>query len=82
VTNALLHASPQTVNIQVTYGSKRISMTVRDNGRGFHPPESMQATPGHFGLAVMRERAKKLGGDLRIQSAPGAGTEVWVEVPA
>jgi signal transduction histidine kinase len=30
----------------------------------------------------MHERAKKLGGDLRISSAPGAGTEVWVDVPA
>ena len=82
VTNALRHASPQTVKIQVVYGVDRISMTVRDNGSGFRPPESPQATPGHFGLAVMHERAKKLGGDLRIYSAPGAGTEVWVDVPA
>jgi len=82
VTNALRHASPQTVKIQVVYGVDRISMTVRDNGIGFQPPESPQATPGHFGLAVMHERAKKLGGDLRIYSAPGAGTEVWVDVPA
>jgi signal transduction histidine kinase len=82
VTNALMHGSPQNVNIQVKYGADHISMSVRDNGRGFHPPESPQATPGHFGLAVMHERAKKLGGDLRIYSAPGAGTEVWVEVPA
>jgi ligand-binding sensor domain-containing protein/signal transduction histidine kinase len=82
VTNALRHASPQAVNIQVIYGVDRISMTVRDDGSGFLPPESPQATPGHFGLAVMHERAKKLGGDLRIHSAPGAGTEVWVDVPA
>lgn len=82
VTNALLHGSPQNVHIQVKYAPGRISMSVRDNGRGFHPPESPQATPGHFGLAVMHERAKKLGGDLRIYSAPGAGTEVWVDVPA
>ncbi|HEV1286310.1 MAG TPA: two-component regulator propeller domain-containing protein [Bryobacteraceae bacterium] len=82
VTNALRHASPQTVKIQVVYSADRISMTVRDNGSGFRPPESPQATPGHFGLAVMHERAKKLGGDLRIYSAPGAGTEIWVDVPA
>ncbi len=82
VTNALRHASPQTVKIQVVYGADRISMSVRDNGSGFRPPDAPQATPGHFGLAVMHERAKKLGGDLRIYSAPGAGTEVWVDVPA
>ncbi len=82
VTNALRHGSPQAVNIQVIYAADRISMTVRDDGTGFLPPESPQATPGHFGLAVMHERAKKLGGDLKIHSVPGAGTEVWVDVPA
>jgi signal transduction histidine kinase len=82
VTNALRHASPQAVKIQVIYKEDRISMTVRDDGSGFRPPDSPQATPGHFGLAVMHERAKKLGGDLRIYSSPGAGTEVWVDVPA
>lgn len=82
VTNALRHASPQRVRIQVTYGADRVSMAVQDDGRGFLPAEPTHATAGHFGLAVMRERARKIGGDLRIQSAPGSGTEVLVEVPA
>lgn len=81
VTNALRHGSPQTVTIRVIYGGGGLSMTVRDNGRGFLPAEPAHATVGHFGLAVMHERAKKIGGDLKICSAPGAGTEVLVNVP-
>jgi signal transduction histidine kinase len=81
VTNALRHASPQTVKIHVIYAGDGLSMTVRDDGSGFLPAEPAHATVGHFGLAVMHERAKKIGGDLKICSAPGAGTEVLVSVP-
>ncbi len=81
VTNALRHASPRNVKISVTYGADRVSMAIRDDGRGFRPVEPAHATVGHFGLAVMYERARKIGGDLRICSAPGSGTEVLVEVP-
>jgi signal transduction histidine kinase len=82
VTNALRHASPQTaVQVHVTYGEGRISMAIRDDGRGFELLEPAFAGVGHFGLAVMRERARKIGGDLRIQSVPGAGTEVMVSIP-
>ena len=38
--------------------------------------------PGHFGLLGMRERTKKMGGDLQIWSKPGAGTEIDLSVPA
>ena len=36
---------------------------------------------GHFGIPVMEERARKLGGTLRLQTSAGAGTEVTVRVP-
>jgi signal transduction histidine kinase len=81
VTNALRHASPQTVKIRVVYGEGRVSMTIRDDGTGFLPVEPAHATIGHFGLAVMHERARKIGGDLTIHSSPGSGTEVLVDVP-
>jgi len=64
VTNALRHASPQTVkNSRWCTASYRISMTVRDNGTGFRPPESPQATPGPFrARGDARTGRKKLGG--------------------
>lgn len=53
-------------------------MEVADDGVGFEP--SRQGTGG-FGLPGMRERVERLGGTLRIESSPGAGTRVQVEVP-
>jgi signal transduction histidine kinase len=57
-----------------------LRLTIRDEGLGFdlaqqRPPESM-------GLDGMEARAATVGGRLRVQSAPGAGTTVILEVPA
>lgn len=82
VNNALRHGAPRQVNIQVTFHQHHVTLTIRDDGTGFEPPHSPHATPGHFGLAVMHERARKIGADLRIRSAPGAGTTILVDVHA
>ena len=63
-----------------------IRMRIRDAGQGFDPlkPAGVGPAPapgGHFGLGFIRERAEQLGGALRIESAPGQGTCVTVEVP-
>jgi signal transduction histidine kinase len=81
LTNALRHASAQSVKIRISYSESGVSMVVSDDGRGFLPNDQVHPTFGHFGLAVMRERARKMGGDVKIHSAPGAGTEVLVRVP-
>ena len=52
-------------------------MTIRDDGAGFDPSA---ATSG-FGLLGMRERVELLGGTLRIESSPGAGTTVSATLP-
>ncbi|WP_321470036.1 two-component regulator propeller domain-containing protein [uncultured Paludibaculum sp.] len=82
VNNALRHASPHRVNIQVAFFSDHITLAIQDDGKGFEPPRAPQATPGHFGLAVMHERARKIGANLKIDSAPGSGTTITVEVGA
>jgi ligand-binding sensor domain-containing protein/signal transduction histidine kinase len=82
VNNALRHGAPREVKVVVRFGSDRISMRVQDDGVGFEPPDLPHAAPGHFGLAVMHERARKIGGDLRIHTAPGAGTRIQVDLPA
>ena len=54
----------------------RAWLSVRDDGCGFDP---VSAAPGHMGLSSMRERAAETGAELRLVSAPGAGTEVAME---
>src|SRR6185295_4567003 len=53
--------------------------TVTDDGAGFDPGAARRA--GGLGLASIEERARLLGGDCRIESAPGAGTGIEVTVP-
>jgi signal transduction histidine kinase len=79
VTNAIRHAESSNIQIALRYEAESLSLTIRDNGRGFHLSDpSIRA--GHFGIPVMEERARKLGGDLRVISSVDAGTEVAVTV--
>jgi len=58
-------------------------LEIKDNGRGFLVPERMIhfARQGHLGLVGALERAEAVGGKMKIQSAPGEGTQIRVEVP-
>ncbi len=60
-----------------------MKLEVADDGRGFQPSEHANGggDSGGFGLRGMRERVAHLGGELRIDSRPGAGTQVTVTVP-
>ena len=74
VTNALKHAAPRTIGIIVEYSASRIVLKVRDDGKGFEVSDKLQSGAGHFGLVGMRERAKRIGGKLEIESSLGGGT--------
>jgi signal transduction histidine kinase len=76
--NVLKHAHAQHVTVQVDITPTRAILEVADDGIGF---ESRLHGGGGLGLPGMRERAARLGGTLDLQSAPGAGTRVRVEVP-
>src|SRR5919204_63162 len=76
--NALKHARPEHVRVEVRRAGHRLVVTVEDDGSGFDP-EGAQARR-HLGLISMRERAESIGGELRVRSAPGEGTTVWLEV--
>lgn len=81
VTNAFKHAAASRVDVTIGYEPRRVTLEVRDDGKGFdadHPPPP---NSGHFGLFGMRERADKLHGDLTVTSGPGAGTVVRLVVP-
>lgn len=81
VTNALKHANPTRIDVQLDFESDKLVLTVRDDGRGFDDQRLPPPSSGHFGLFGMRERAEKLHGQLTIQSAPGKGTQIQLTVP-
>ena len=58
-----------------------IELIIRDDGVGFTPGTQAGPLQGHFGLAGIRERMERLGGTLRIESAPGRGTTLTFRVP-
>jgi signal transduction histidine kinase len=76
--NVLKHAHATRVGVRLDVSDERIALEIGDNGVGFEPS---LGGGGGFGLASMRQRAERLGGSLRIDSAPGAGTRVCVEIP-
>ncbi len=78
ISNGVRHGRATEVALELTRG-EGIRMAVRDNGAGFKPGGARRR--GSFGLASMRQRARALGGDLTVQSAPGEGTLVEVTLP-
>jgi signal transduction histidine kinase/ligand-binding sensor domain-containing protein len=80
--NALKHGDARRIEVRLTYQDGTVKLTVRDDGRGFDPAQAEGAEAGHFGLLGMRERARKLGATLEVDSAPGAGTTTTVILPA
>ena len=77
--NALRHSGADHVALSLTARDSRISLRVTDDGRGFDPEEAVTRSR-RLGLTSMRERAEALGGTLRIDSDPGQGTTIEVEV--
>jgi two-component system sensor histidine kinase DegS len=74
ILNAASHSCANTIRVRLSAGDG-VSLSIRDDGVGFDPAA---AEAGGFGLTGMRERAQLAGGDLRIDSAPGAGTLIEV----
>ena len=81
LTNVSKHCGKGTVvDVGLAFGTAEATLVIRDRGAGF-AIEDLQPE-GHYGLANMRERAIKVGGDLRVTSAPGEGTAVKLRVIA
>jgi len=82
IINALTHSEGQQVELEITYDSRQFRLRVRDNGRGIDPKILEEGgRSGHWGLQGMRERAHKIGGQLKFWSRPETGTEVELTVP-
>jgi len=79
IMNALKHADPTDVTVSVAEEGEDIVLRLEDNGTGFDT--SAPGPEGHYGMAMMRERAKVGGGNLEVHSAVGVGTEITVRFP-
>jgi signal transduction histidine kinase len=75
--NAVKHASASSISVQVQVVGEELTITVDDDGVGFDPAV---LPPGHLGRVTMAERAATLGGELAVESRPGAGSRVRVVV--
>jgi two-component system, NarL family, sensor kinase len=79
VRNAVRHAGADTVRVELAERDGTAVLTVRDDGRGFDP--STPRRTGHVGLQLVQRVAADAGGRVAVDSAPGAGTLVRVELP-
>jgi len=80
--NAFSHAQASLIEAEIAYSGSGLRLRVRDDGIGIQPAVLDQGRrAGHWGLPGMRERAKRLGGQLDVWSRPGAGTEVELRIP-
>jgi len=83
LTNARKHAHAGHVCVDVAHVDDGARITIADDGRGFElaVPGNDAPPPEHYGLAFMRERMAQVSGRLAIDSRPGAGTRVVLDVP-
>ena len=79
--NVRKHAGASHVEVRLQQTDSRLRVTVEDNGAGFNPSTLGRSELPRFGLATMRERAEALGATFHIDSAPGSGTRITVELP-
>lgn len=79
--NTVRHAGARRMEIRVRRRSGSVVAEVVDDGCGFDPECLAGGDAPCLGLLAMRERARHVGGRLRLVSAPGEGTRVRVEIP-
>jgi signal transduction histidine kinase len=76
--NALKHAQAKCIAVKLRQGAQAVTLEVNDDGIGFDPSTAREQRG--LGLPGMEERATGLGGRLAVNSRPGEGTSVKVEV--
>jgi signal transduction histidine kinase len=79
--NAIRHGQPNKVHVDISFEKRDFRVQVRDDGCGFDPEVVSSQPNGHYGLVGIRERAKRIGGVLTLNSGSGVGTELTLSVP-
>jgi len=78
--NVLKHAQAKQVTVRLQFDEARLCLTIRDDGLGFDLETARQS--GGLGLRSMEERVQQIGGNLILETAPGKGTTLRIEVDA
>ena len=83
ITNALRHASARHVSVLIVRRAAAVTLSIKDDGRGFDVSGTLDAAAaqGHLGVVGMRERVRARGGTFQVMSHPGMGTAVTVDLP-
>ena len=83
LTNVAKHAGARSVRVWLVRDKVTVELRVQDDGAGFDPAAVAELAVGdrHLGLQVMRERAALLGGSVKVESRPGAGTMITAHFP-
>jgi signal transduction histidine kinase len=83
LTNVRKHSEASAVILRMQFEPERVSIEVSDNGKGFNLPKTMKSaiSVGHMGLLGMSERVTMMGGALKIETRPGAGTSISLTIP-
>lgn len=81
--NAIKHAAATKVFVRLFYTPAGLRLQVQDNGKGFDAPALNLTTniPGGLGLSNMQNRISLLNGSMKINSTPGQGTTIHIELP-
>jgi signal transduction histidine kinase len=82
LTNVARHARASRVDVNIHKLARAVGVTIKDNGQSFEVERVLHAKKNkRLGLLGMRERVERVGGHLRVESAPGKGTIIRAEIP-
>jgi signal transduction histidine kinase len=82
LSNVARHAAASQAAVQISFHPAALTLEISDNGKGFTPPRSPAefAPGGHYGLQGIHERVELIGGKLTIESVPGNGATLRVDL--
>ncbi|MBI3978355.1 MAG: hypothetical protein HY331_09235 [Chloroflexi bacterium] len=81
LSNVAAHAQARNAQIRLDFTPAWLHVVVEDDGVRFDPERVVGAVPEQLGLIGMRERAQSIGGRIELQSLPGQGTRIVLDVP-
>jgi two-component system, NarL family, sensor histidine kinase DegS len=83
LTNVRRHSQASKIEFKLAYQDKNVNIIIRDDGKGFKVPDKLSdlTKKGKLGLVGIQERAELLGGTVKIDTMPGKGTTLSIDIP-